>query len=124
MSTMAQTPEPAKTEAQSVKREDPAPPKSSARKFELLQVGMSTAEINQILGRSPDDYHTYETGKRWFIPFYFGNDAVRLQAHYKGEGCLTFSVGFRFQNHGTEWEKVEGDLREITIDPSGDCYKP
>ncbi len=27
------------------------------------------------------------------IPFYFGNDARRMQVLYKGEGCLIFTAG-------------------------------
>jgi hypothetical protein len=55
--------------------------------------------------------HTSETGKRW-IPFYFGNDATRLQADYSGEGCLTFTGGSVFGG-GTN------ELIRITADPSG-----
>ena len=84
---------------------------------------MHTSEVFQVLGRAPDNYHTWETGKRW-IPFYFGQDAIRLQAVYKGEGCLIFSVGFRYQNHGPEWKEVDGHLLEIAPDASGKCYQP
>lgn len=99
------------------------PAKPDVARFEKLRVGMYSSEVNEVLGRAPDDYHTYESGKRW-IPFYFGKDAVRLQALYKGEGCLIFSVGFRYQNHGTEWKDVEGTLLEIAPDASGKCYQP
>lgn len=92
-------------------------------KFQSLRVGMSALEVNEVLGRQPDIYHTYESGKRW-IPFYFGSDAVRLQALYKGEGCLIFSAGFRYQNHGIDWVDFSGTLAEITLDPSSACYKP
>ena len=97
--------------------------KPDVARFEMLRVGMYSSDVNEVLRRAPDDYHTYESGKRW-IPFYFGKDAVRLQALYKGEGCLIFSVGFRYQNHGTEWKDVEGTLLEIAPDASGKCYQP
>lgn len=92
-------------------------------KFSALTVGMESDEVNLVLGRAPDIYHTYESGKRW-IPFYFGTDAVRIQAYYKGEGCLIFSAGFRFQNHGVSWDQFYGHLAEIRRDLSGDCYQP
>ena len=47
-------------------------------------------EVQTLMDRAPDRSHSYESGKRW-IPFYFGNDARRLQALYKGEGCLIFT---------------------------------
>jgi hypothetical protein len=92
-------------------------------RFRHLLVGMHTDEVNEVLAKAPDGYHTYESGKRW-IPFYFGQDAVRLQALFKGEGCLVFSVGLRFQSHGTEWKDVSGTLLEIVPDTSGKCYQP
>ena len=36
---------------------------------------------------APGRLHTYESGKRW-IPFYFGNDARRMQA--PAAGCPPF----------------------------------
>jgi len=83
---------------------------------------MSASEVNAVLGRKPDSYHTYESGKRW-IPFYFGSDAVRLEAQYKGEGCLVFHAGFGFQNHAVDWAEFSGTLAEITVDPSTSCYQ-
>ena len=61
-------------------------------KFALLQIGMQVHEVQEIFDRSPDRSHTYESGKRW-IPFYFGNDARRMQVLYKDEGCLIFTDG-------------------------------
>ncbi|MCU0949787.1 MAG: hypothetical protein MUC68_01680 [Burkholderiaceae bacterium] len=81
-----------------------------------LQIGMSMTEVQEAMGRAPDRFHTYETGKRW-IPFYFGNDARRLQALYKGEGCLIFT-------HGNVWGGAGGDLIRIDHDASGACYQP
>lgn len=85
-------------------------------KFSRLQIGMQVEEVQQILGRSPDRSHTYESGKRW-IPFYFGNDARRMQALYTGEGCLIFASG-------NPWGGAGGDLIGIEHDASGACYQP
>ena len=85
-------------------------------KFAKLQIGMSTGETQDVLGRAPDRSHTYESGKRW-IPFYFGNDARRMQVLYKGEGCLIFTGG-------NVWGAAGGDLIQIEVDPSGACYQP
>ena len=84
-------------------------------KFAKLLIGMETNEVQKIVGRFPDEVHTYESGKRW-IPFYFGNDARRLQVLYKGEGCLIFTGGGAFSSGG--------DLIQIQVDPSGACYAP
>lgn len=89
---------------------------SAASKFAKLQIGMSTSETQEILGRAPDRFHTYESGKRW-IPFYFGNDARRMQVFYKGEGCLIFTGG-------NVWGGAGGDLIQIEVDTSGACYQP
>mgnify|MGYP001310847430 CR=1 FL=1 len=85
-------------------------------KFAKLQIGMDMNEIQGILGHAPDRSHSYESGKRW-IPFYFGNDARRLQALYMGEGCLIVTGG-------NIWGAAGGDLIRIEFDPSGACYKP
>ena len=85
-------------------------------KFSRLQIGMQMHEVQEILGRSPDRSHSYESGKRW-IPFYFGNDARRMQALYTGEGCLIFTSG-------NPWGGGGGDLIGIHHDASGACYQP
>ncbi len=85
-------------------------------KFSKLQIGMQMNEVQDILDRTPDRFHTYESGKRW-IPFYMGNDARRMQAFYKGEGCLIFTNGSVFGGAG-------GDLISIIHDASGACYQP
>lgn len=85
-------------------------------KFEGLQIGMDMQEVQGLLGRAPDRLHTYESGKRW-IPFYFGNDARRMQVLYSGEGCLIFTGG-------NVWGGAGGDLIQIEHDPSGACYQP
>lgn len=85
-------------------------------KFAKLQIGMSMSETQELLGRAPDRFHTYESGKRW-IPFYFGNDARRMQVLYKGEGCLIFTGG-------GVWGNGAGDLLTIAADTTGACYQP
>lgn len=89
---------------------------SAGSKFAKLKIGMDLNETQQILGRSPDRSHSYESGKRW-IPFYFGNDARRVQTLYKGEGCLIFTGG-------NVWGVAGGDLLQIEHDPTGACYQP
>ncbi|WP_439520431.1 hypothetical protein [Hydrogenophaga sp.] len=85
-------------------------------KFARLQVGMNMEEVQTVLGRAPDRLHTYESGKRW-IPFYFGNDARRMQVLYKGEGCLILTGG-------NVWGGAGGDLVSIHHDATGACYQP
>jgi len=85
-------------------------------KFAQLRIGMSMSEVQNILDRAPDRSHSYESGKRW-IPFYFGNDARRMQALFRGEGCLIFT-------DGNVWGASGGDLIQIHADTSGACYQP
>ena len=85
-------------------------------KFARLEIGMNMDQAQKVMGRAPDQWHTYESGKRW-IPYYFGNDARRMQAHYKGEGCLIFTAG-------NLWGGAGGDLVRIENDASGACYQP
>ncbi len=84
--------------------------------FAKLQIGMHMDEIQETMGRAPDRFHTYETGKRW-IPLYFGNDARRMQVLYKGEGCLIVTGG-------NIWGGAGGDLIAIHHDATGGCYQP
>ncbi len=58
-------------------------------RFSRIQIGMSQREVDAAIG-PPTDTDSHITGKQ-FIPFYFGGDAYRLEAFYKGEGILTFS---------------------------------
>ena len=85
-------------------------------KFARLEIGMSMQDVQEIMDGTPDRFHTYESGKRW-IPFYFGNDATRMQVLFRGEGCLIFTGG-------NVWGGAGGDLIQIDVDPSGDCYQP
>lgn len=85
-------------------------------KFARLEIGMSMQDVQELLDSAPDRFHTYESGKRW-IPFYFGNDATRLQALFRDEGCLIFTGGNVWGGGGSE-------LIQIEVDPSGACYQP
>jgi hypothetical protein len=85
-------------------------------RFAKLRIGMQMNEVQEVMGRTPDRFHTYESGKRW-IPFYLGNDARRMQVLYKGEGCLIFT-------NGNVWGGAGGDLIGIHHDSSGACYQP
>ena len=85
-------------------------------RFAQLRIGMSMQDVQEIMDGTPDRFHTYESGKRW-IPFYFGNDATRMQALFRGEGCLIFTGG-------NVWGAAGGDLIQIDVDPSGECYQP
>lgn len=84
-------------------------------KFATLAIGMGMEEVQSAMGRAPDRLHTYESGKRW-IPFYFGNDARRMQVLYKGEGCLVFTGG-------NVWGSAGGDLIGIHHDATNACYQ-
>ncbi|OYX31653.1 MAG: hypothetical protein B7Z03_03650 [Hydrogenophilales bacterium 32-62-9] len=79
-------------------------------RFAKLKIGMTMAEVNKLI-KAPDDLQRHETGKRW-IPFYFGDDAQRMQATYTGEGCLTYTGGNVFGGGGNQ-------LIRITADPQG-----
>jgi hypothetical protein len=86
-------------------------PAASSR-FAKLQIGMTMREVTSMIG-APDDMIRHETGKRW-IPFYFGNDAQRLQVIYRNEGCLTYTGGNVFGGG-------ESELIRITVAPKGGC---
>lgn len=81
-------------------------------RFAKLQIGMTMREVADTIGNA-DDMYRHETGKRW-IPFYYGNDAQRVQTFYKGEGCLTFTGGNIFGGGGNE-------LIRIMVAPKGGC---
>jgi hypothetical protein len=67
----------------------PAVPIPADSPFAKVQLGMNMDEVNATIGQ-PTSSHSYATGKAW-IPFHFGGDNARLEAHYKGTGRLTFS---------------------------------
>ena len=58
-------------------------------KFSRVQIGMHQQEVENLIGQA-SDMDSHITGKS-FIPFYFGGDAYRQEAFYKGEGILTYS---------------------------------
>lgn len=68
-------------------------------KFTQVQIGMSRAEVQSIVG-PPTDQGAYVTGKAW-IPWYFGSDRYRHEFAYKGMGRLIFagSGGFDTNAH-------------------------
>ena len=88
---------------------------AAGSKFSRLQIGMTMREVNNLIG-TPNDMTRHETGKRW-IPFYYGNDAQRMQVLYKSEGCLTYTGGNVFGGGGNE-------LIRIHADPGGSCWRP
>ena len=83
-------------------------------KFAKLQIGMQMEEVTALIG-GPDNIVRHETGKRW-IPFYFGSDAQRMQALYRGEGCLTYTAGNVFGGGGNT-------LIRITATPLTTCME-
>ena len=83
--------------------------------FAKVAIGMEFLEVSKLIG-APATMHTHETGKRW-IPFYYGNDARRMQTLYKGEGCLIFT-------EGNIWGGAGGDLIQIQHDATDKCYQP
>jgi hypothetical protein len=85
---------------------------AAGSKFAKLQIGMEMNEVFKLIGAG-DNMTSNETGKRW-IPFYFGNDARRVQVAYANEGCLTFTGGNIYGAGGNE-------LIRITVDPKGVC---
>lgn len=68
-------------------------------KFTQLQIGMSRARVQNIMGPATDE-GAYITGKAW-IPWYFGSDRYRHELAYKGQGRLIFagSGGFDTNAH-------------------------
>ena len=83
-------------------------------KFSKVRIGMTMREVNAAIG-VPDDLARHETGKRW-IPFYFGDDAQRMEALVKNEGCLTYTGGNVFGGGGNQLIKIE-------VDRSGRCFQ-
>jgi hypothetical protein len=66
-------------------------------KFTRLEIGMSRAEVLDIVG-PPNDQGAYVTG-RAFIPFFFGGDRYRHELAYKGQGRLVFAGGAGFDSN-------------------------
>lgn len=83
-------------------------------KFSKLKIGMVMSEVTGLI-KAPDDMTRHETGKRW-IPFYFGNDAQRVETYYAGEGCLTYTGGNVFGGGDSQ-------LIRITVADSKACMQ-
>lgn len=58
-------------------------------KFSRVRIGMGKKEVEDLIGQ-PTDQGGHITGKA-FIPFYFGGGTSEIEAHYKGEGILTYA---------------------------------
>jgi hypothetical protein len=58
-------------------------------KFSEIHIGMDKTEVQSVIGRATDE-SAHDTGKA-FIPLYFGADTTEIDAHYKGEGVLTYA---------------------------------
>jgi hypothetical protein len=88
----------------------PIPPDSI---FAKIKVGMSQEEVFATIGQPTSTDH-YQTGKA-FIPFHYsGSDDVRMGAHYKGVGIVTF---------GNDSAYTSGySVVDITYNPSEPGY--
>ena len=60
-------------------------------KFAKVRIGMGEKEVTDLIGPATD-VSGHITGKA-FIPFYFGSGTVEVDAHYRGEGILTYASG-------------------------------
>lgn len=58
--------------------------------FGKLKIGMKYEEVIAIVGK-PTSESAWCTGKQ-NIPFYFGDDRGRAEAHFKGQGKLDFNA--------------------------------
>jgi hypothetical protein len=58
-------------------------------KFSMIHLGMDKTEVQSIIG-PPTDQSSHNTAKV-YIPFYSGSDTTEIDAHYKGEGVLTYA---------------------------------
>ena len=80
--------------------------------FSKLKIGMSSKQAHDLIGQ-PTDTVNQMTGKM-FIPFYFGNDAMRLEELYKGQGRITYTgVGIGGANY---------NIYRIVYDANEDGY--
>lgn len=57
-------------------------------KFARISLGMSKTEVQDIIG-APTDQNAHATAKV-MIPYYQGPGTTQINAHYKGEGVLTY----------------------------------
>ncbi|PTS86765.1 hypothetical protein DBR00_01595 [Pseudomonas sp. HMWF032] len=77
-----------------------------------IQPGMSMRQVHDLIGQPTDSYNSM-TGKM-FIPFYFGNDAVRMEELYKGQGRITYT--------GVGAMGASYNVYQITYDANEDGY--
>jgi len=85
---------------------DPAP----GSKFSKVEIGMPMKQVYDLIGE-PTDTKAYVTGKA-FIPFYFGNDASRFEALYKGWGRIVFTGANAFGGGSYKVYQVINDRHE------------
>ena len=65
---------------------------------------MAKAEVNGLI-KAPDALMRHESNKRW-IPFYFGEDAQRMQELYASENCLTDTGDTVFDGDGNQFIRI------------------
>jgi hypothetical protein len=75
---------------------------------------MTMSDVHALI-KAPDDMSRHESGKRW-IPFYYGNDAQRVETYYVGEGCLIYTGGNVFGSGG-------GEVIKIQVDKTKKCFE-
>ena len=81
--------------------------------FAKIKLGMPMKQVFDLIG-PPTDTRSYLTGKS-FIPFYFGADASRFDALYKGQGRITFAGASGITGSS-------GKVYRIVYDPTEDGY--
>lgn len=81
----------------------------SGSPFSKIKIGMSQKQVHDLIGQ-PTDIGNHMTGKM-FIPFYFGNDVMRAQDLYKGQGRITYTGagigGVNFHVYTIEYDTSE-----------------
>ena len=88
----------------------PIPPDSI---FAKVKMGEERDQVYATIGQ-PTSFNTYQTGKA-FIPFHYGGgDDVRMSAHYKGVGVITFANDSAYTSG---WS-----VEDIHYDPSEPGY--
>jgi outer membrane protein assembly factor BamE (lipoprotein component of BamABCDE complex) len=80
--------------------------------FSKLKIGMPLKQVHDLIGE-PTDTENYQTGKM-FIPFYFGDDTMRWEDIYKGQGRITYT--------GAGIGGVNFHVYQIKYDPTEDGY--
>ena len=83
--------------------------------FGKLKIGMTYEEAIAIVGK-PSSEGGWCTGKHR-IPFYFGNDKARAEAHFKGMGKLDFNADANVFPFGICKSGTPRDLVYIEYNP-------